>query len=124
MYVWLVFIGKFGQLVRENSLPFQNKGMRTARLLHVAFIYAIVPWLCLRRLKTGSIPVIPATMMKLGDKKREFRERRMDLYAELLCTDMSAMSVQRFEYIYRRIHILTAKIKSFKGGLNNDKDKE
>ena len=48
----------------------------------------------------------------------------MDLYAELFGTDMSAMSVQRFEYIYRRIHILTEKILSFKGGLNNGKDKE
>lgn len=48
----------------------------------------------------------------------------MDLYAELFGTDMSAMSVQRFECIYRRIHILTEKILSFKGGLNNGKDKE
>ncbi len=60
--------------------------------------------------------------MKLGDKKREFRERRMDLYAELLST--ASMSVQRFEHIYRQIHMLTVKILSFKGGLNNGKDKE
>lgn len=46
----------------------------------------------------------------------------MDLYAELLSTDLSEMSVQRFEYIYRQIHILTQKIISFKGGLNNDKE--
>lgn len=83
-----------------------------------------MPWLCLRRLKTGSIPVIPTIMMKLGDKKREFEERRMDLYAELLSTDIAGMSVQRFEHIYRQIHMLTAKILSFKGGLNNGKDKE
>ena len=48
----------------------------------------------------------------------------MDLYAELLSTDISGMSVQRFEHIYRQIHILTGKILSFKGGLNNGKDKE
>ena len=58
-------------------------------------------------------------MMKLGDKKREFEERRMDLYAELLSTDISTMSVQRFEHIYRQIHLLTQKILSFKGGVNN-----
>lgn len=62
--------------------------------------------------------------MKLGDKKREFKERRMDLWAELLSTDISRMSVQRFEHIYRQIHMLTAKILSFKGGLTNDNDKE
>ena len=43
----------------------------------------------------------------------------MDLYAELLSTDISEMSVQRFEHIYRQIHLLTQKIISFKGGLNN-----
>lgn len=48
----------------------------------------------------------------------------MDLYAELLSTDITGMSVQRFEHIYRQIHMLTVKILSFKGGLNNDKDKE
>ena len=48
----------------------------------------------------------------------------MDLYAELLNTDIAGMSVQRFEHIYRQIHMLTAKILSFKGGLNNGKDKE
>jgi len=58
-------------------------------------------------------------MMKLGDKKREFEERRMHLYAQLLSTDISTMSVQRFEHIYRQIHLLTQKILSFKGGLNN-----
>lgn len=61
-------------------------------------------------------------MMKLGDKKREFEERRMDLYAELLSTDIPGMSVRRFEYIYRQIHVLTQKIQSFKGGLNNEKE--
>ena len=44
----------------------------------------------------------------------------MELYALLLQTDTSMMSVQRFERIYRQIHILTAKIKSFKGGLKNE----
>lgn len=83
-----------------------------------------MPWPCLRRFKTGSNPVIPAIMMKLGDKKREFKERIMELYAELLSTDTATMSVQRFEHIYRHIHILTQKILSFKGGLNNGKDKE
>ena len=63
-------------------------------------------------------------MMKLGDKKSELEERRTDLYVVLLCSDTSAMSVQRFEYIYRNIHILTIKLLSFKGGLNNDKNKE
>ena len=63
-------------------------------------------------------------MTKLGDKKREFQERQIDLYAELLSTDTASMSVLRFEYIYRQIHILTAKILSFKGGLNNGKEKE
>lgn len=48
----------------------------------------------------------------------------MDIYAELLCTDTASMSVLRFEHIYRQIHILTAKILSFKGGLNNGKEKE
>jgi len=48
----------------------------------------------------------------------------MDLYAELLSTDTALMSVLRFEYIYRQIHILTAKTLSFKGGLNNGKEKE
>ena len=70
--------------------------------------------------KTGSIPVFPTIMMKLGDKIHEFKERRMDLYAELLSTDTASMSVQRFEHIYRQIHILTKKILSFKGGLKND----
>lgn len=60
-------------------------------------------------------------MMKLGDKKREFEEKRMDLYVELLSTNTASMSVQRFEYIYRQVHILTAKILSFKGGLYNGK---
>ncbi len=83
-----------------------------------------MPRPCLGRFKTGSIPVIPAIMMKLGDKKREFKERIMELYAELLSTDTATMSVQRFEHIYRHIHILTQKILSFKGGLNNGKDKE
>lgn len=83
-----------------------------------------VLWPCLGRLKTGSNPVIPTIMMKLGDKKREFKERIMELYAELLSADTSIMSVQRFEHIYRQIHILTGKILSFKGGLNNGKDKE
>ncbi len=46
----------------------------------------------------------------------------MDLYAELLSTDTATMSVQRFEHIYRQIHILTAKILSFKRGLNNGKE--
>lgn len=63
-------------------------------------------------------------MMKLGNKKSEFLERQMDIYAELLCTDTASMSVLRFEHIYRQIHILTAKILSFKGGLNNGKEKE
>lgn len=63
-------------------------------------------------------------MMKLGDKKREFEERLIDLYTELLCKDTASVSVQRFEHIYRHIHIITAKILSFKGGLNNGKDKE
>lgn len=44
----------------------------------------------------------------------------MELYASLLQTDTSTMSVQRFEHIYRQIHILTAKINSFKGGLKNE----
>ena len=61
-------------------------------------------------------------MMKLGDKKREFEERRMELYAELFSTDTMEMSVERFEHIYRQIHMLTQKILSFKGGLRNDKD--
>ncbi len=61
-------------------------------------------------------------MMKLGDKKRELEERRMDLYAELFSTDMSSLSVHRFEHIYRHIHILTIKTLSFKGGLNNGKE--
>ena len=63
-------------------------------------------------------------MMKLGDKKREFMARRTGLYAELFSADTSALSVKRFEHVYRQIHILTQKILSFKGGLNNDKDKE
>ena len=63
-------------------------------------------------------------MMKLGDKKREFKERIMELYAELLSADSSTVSVRRFEHVYRQIHILTSKILSFKGGLNNDEDKE
>ena len=63
-------------------------------------------------------------MMKLGDKKSELEARRIELYAELLCTDTASMSVQRFEHICRQIHILTAKIISFKGGLNNGKEKE
>ena len=61
-------------------------------------------------------------MMKLGDKKREFDERRMELYAELQQANIAEMSVQRFEHIYRQIHILTQKIISFKGGLNHDKE--
>lgn len=61
-------------------------------------------------------------MMKLGDKKREYMQRRTELYSHLLQSDIMAMSVQRFEYIYRQIHILTQKIKSFKGGLDNDKE--
>ena len=61
-------------------------------------------------------------MMKLGDKKREFGERRMELYAELQQMNIAEMSVQRFEHIYRQIHILTQKIISFKGGLNYDKE--
>ncbi len=44
----------------------------------------------------------------------------MELYAELHQADLSTMSVQRFEHIYRQIHILTTKIKSFKGGMNNE----
>ena len=44
----------------------------------------------------------------------------MELYAELQQADTSTMSVQRFEHIYRQIHILTAKIKSFKRGLKNE----
>ncbi len=48
----------------------------------------------------------------------------MELYAELLQTNIAEMSVRRFEHIYRQIHMLTQKIISFKGGLNNDKDKE
>ena len=59
-------------------------------------------------------------MMKLGDKRREFEERRMELYAELQQADIAEMSVQRFEHIYRQIHQLTQKIISFKGGLNNE----
>ncbi len=62
-------------------------------------------------------------MMKLGDKRREFRERRMVLYAELQQANIAEMSVQRFEHIYRQIHLLTQKIKSFKGGLNNDEER-
>ena len=63
-------------------------------------------------------------MMKLGDKKSELEARRIERYAELICTDTASMSVQRFEHICRQIHILTAKIISFKGGLNNGKEKE
>ena len=63
-------------------------------------------------------------MMKLGDKKRELRAIRTGLYAELFSADSSVLSVERFEHVYRQIHILTQKILSFKGGLNNDKDKE
>ena len=44
----------------------------------------------------------------------------MELYAELQQADVAEMSVQRFEHIYRRIHTLTLKINSFKGGLKND----
>ncbi|MBP3776725.1 MAG: hypothetical protein J6I37_07045 [Prevotella sp.] len=63
-------------------------------------------------------------MMKLGDKLSEFEERRMELYAELLSSNIAEMSVQRFEHIYRQIHTLTQRILSFKGGLNYDKSKE
>lgn len=44
----------------------------------------------------------------------------MALYMQLYQADVSTMSVQRFESIYRQIHILTHKIKSFKGGLKNE----
>ena len=59
-------------------------------------------------------------MMKLVDKKKDIKALRAELYVELLQTNIASMSVQRFEHIYRRIHILTQKIVSFKGGLNND----
>lgn len=59
-------------------------------------------------------------MMKLGDKSKEMQERRMELYVELHQADTRTMSVRRFEHIYRQIHILTAKIESFKGGLKNE----
>ena len=61
-------------------------------------------------------------MMKLGDKRREFKGQRIELYSELQQTNIAEMSVQRFEYIYRHIHILTQKIISFKGGLNDEKE--
>jgi len=48
----------------------------------------------------------------------------MELYAELLSSNIAEMSVQRFEHIYRQIHTLTQRILSFKGGLNYDKSKE
>lgn len=44
----------------------------------------------------------------------------MELYVELHQADTRTMSVRRFEHIYRQIHILTAKIESFKGGLKNE----
>ena len=44
----------------------------------------------------------------------------MELYAELQQADMAEMSVRRFEHICRQIHMLTQKIISFKGGLQDD----
>ena len=60
-------------------------------------------------------------MMKLGDKKGEFKERRIELYIQLQQANIMEMSVRRFEYVYRHIHILTQKINTFKGGLNYEK---
>ena len=57
-------------------------------------------------------------MIKLGDKKGEFKERRIELYIQLQQANIMEISVRRFEYVYRQIHILTQKIKTFKGGLN------
>ena len=71
-------------------------------------------------LKTGPTPAIP-TMMKLGNKKKEFEERRMLLYFELQRRGMS-LSCQEFEHVIRQINILTYKIRSFKGGLYNDQE--
>ena len=74
----------------------------------------------LARAKGGFESCHSHNMMKLGDRKREMQARRMEIYAELQQADLSSMSALRFEYLYRRIHILTQKIKSFKGGLNNE----
>lgn len=51
--------------------------------------------------------------------------RRTELYAILLQqTGTGNMSARRFEHICRHIHIITTKIKSFKGGLKNDNEEK
>lgn len=64
-------------------------------------------------------------MMKLGNKLNEMKMRRTELYAILLQqTGTGNMSARRFEHICRHIHIITTKIKSFKGGLKNDNEEK